>query len=140
MLSPLALSFGNALQLPCRTAGLTSVWSRFKNTLVKAEPAASVCANMQSWLAFRHTPAQPCPGSQQGANKPGLCSGRWSDAQQALCARDKWEPARSRALKIPWGKWRKASPPHFKAGCGGKFIFPEELALCPKECQGQSHN
>lgn len=41
-------SFGDALQLACRTAGLTRVWRGFKNTLVKAEPVASVRSFVQT--------------------------------------------------------------------------------------------
>lgn len=90
-LPPLTPSFGNALQFACGTAGLTRAGSRFKNTVLKADPAASVQSSVQTrsageLLGRRHTQAQPCPGSYQRANKPVICSGRWSDAQRAPCA------------------------------------------------------
>lgn len=88
---------------------------------------------MPSGLAFHRAahPGTALPRQLAGANKPAIGSGRWSDAQQALCAWDKQEPAGSRSDDVPWGKWRMAPPLHFKAGCGGKIDIHRLTCLVP---------
>lgn len=131
------LSFGNALQLPYRTADLTSVWRGFKN-IVKAEPAASVCANMQSGLAFRHTPAQPCPGSQQGANNPAFAQ---TDGQMPnrLCV-----PGTSRSLqgaglsKSHGGSGERHLLPILKLGVGENLYSQINSPCAPRNVKGRA--
>ena len=128
--------FCDALQRACGAAGLTRVWSGFKNTCVKAEPVASAgrLVRTRSWgcrstQASRERSSPPFARADGGQVPNGLCVRRTSGSLWGVGLTDSRGGCGERHLL-----------PGLKLGVGGKMIFADGLTSCPEECQGQSQH